>query len=77
MLIILQQLDANLIQPKLVKDTLKVKPFWVLVGVLLGGGLFGMIGILLAVPVIALIKIVFEDIYDYYTVGKNTSHSKD
>lgn len=76
-LIVLQQLDANLIQPKLVKDTLKVKPFWVLFGVLLGGGLFGMIGILLAVPVIALIKIVFEDIYDYYTVSKNTSDSKD
>lgn len=76
-LIVLQQLDANLIQPKLVKDTLKVKPFWVLCGVLVGGGLFGMIGILLAVPVMALVKIVFEDIYDYLTVSKTSNTSKD
>ena len=76
-LIVLQQLDANLIQPKLVKDTLKVKPFWVLCGVLVGGGLFGMLGILLAVPVMALIKIVFEDVYDYCTVSKTSKQSKD
>ncbi len=66
-LIVLQQLDANLIQPRLVRDTLKVKPFWVLCGILIGGGLFGMIGILLAVPAIALVKTIFDDIYDYRT----------
>jgi len=64
-LILLQQLDANLVQPKLVKDTLKVKPFWVLFGVTIGGGLFGIIGVLLAVPVMALFKAIFEDFYDY------------
>ena len=75
-LIVLQQLDANLIQPKLVKDTLKVKPFWVLFGVLVGGGLFGMVGIILAVPVMALFKTAFEDIYNYCTEGKagDTQH---
>ncbi len=65
-LIVLQQIDANLIQPKLVKDSLKVKPFWVLFGILVGGGLFGMLGILLAVPFMALIKTIFEDYYDYH-----------
>lgn len=64
-LIVLQQLDANLIQPRLVRESLKVKPFWVLCGVLIGGGLFGMIGVLLAVPVMALIKTIFEDFCDY------------
>ncbi|MBO5007633.1 MAG: AI-2E family transporter [Clostridia bacterium] len=69
-LIVLQQIDANIIQPKLVRDTLKVKPFWVLCGVSVGSGLFGMIGILLAVPVMALIKTIFEDCYDYYLSSK-------
>ncbi len=64
-LLVLQQVDSNIIQPKLVKTTLKVKPFWVLVGVLLGGELFGILGIILAVPTMALIKTIFEDVYDY------------
>ncbi len=75
-LIVLQQIDANIIQPKLVRDALKVKPFWVLCGVSIGGGLFGMIGILLAVPVMALIKTIFEDCYDYYLLSKNEKDSR-
>lgn len=76
-LIVFQQIDANLIQPKLVRDTLKVKPFWVLCGVAVGGGLFGIIGILLAVPVMALFKTIFEDFYDYrMSLKSNDSDTK-
>jgi len=67
-LIIMQQIDANIIQPKLVKDALKVKPFWVICGVSVGGGLFGILGILLAVPFMALIKTIFEDCYNYFLI---------
>lgn len=63
-LIILQQIDANFLQPKIVSGSLNVKPFWVIVGILLGGGLFGIIGIFLAVPIIALIRIIVLDILD-------------
>ena len=75
-LIIMQQIDANIIQPKLVRDTLKVKPFWVLCGVSVGGGLFGIVGILLAVPVMALIKTIFEDCYDYYVIKSKQKESE-
>lgn len=64
-LIVIQQVDANVIQPRLVKNALMVKPFWVLCGITIGSGLFGILGIILAVPVMALIKIIFEDIYEY------------
>ncbi len=74
-LIVLQQLDANLIQPRLVRDTLKVKPFWVLCGITVGGGLFGILGILLAVPVMALFKNIFEDWYNYRTEVKSASNT--
>lgn len=77
-LIIMQQIDANIIQPKLVKDTLKVKPFWVICGVSVGGGLFGILGILLAVPFMALVKTIFEDCYDdYYHSKNNTDKTSD
>lgn len=61
-LIILQQVDSNLIQPAIVKEGLSVKPFWVLVGILIGGALFGIIGILLAVPFMAIARTILEDV---------------
>ena len=63
-LIVLQQLDANLIQPKLVAGSLQVKPFWVIFGIVLGGGLFGILGIFLAVPIVALLRIILIDILE-------------
>lgn len=63
-LIVLQQVDANIIQPKLLSGSLNVKPFWVIFGILLGGGLFGILGIFLAVPIIALLRIILLDVMD-------------
>lgn len=70
-LVVIQQVDANLIQPRLVRDVLQVKPFWVLCGISVGGGLFGILGIILAVPVMALAKTLFDDYYDYVKTKKN------
>ena len=60
-LIVLQQIDANIIQPAIVKDSLKIQPFWVLVAILIGGGLFGMVGIIVSVPVMAIILKISDD----------------
>ena len=72
-LIVLQQVDANVIQPRLVRGVLQVKPFWVLCGISVGGGLFGIWGILLAVPFMAFVKTLFDDYYDYIDTKKNIS----
>ena len=61
----LQQVDGNIIQPHIVKDKLDVSPFWVLVGILAGGGLFGIWGIIFAVPVLAVLKTVISDYFEY------------
>ena len=61
-LIVLQQIDANVIQPKLVNETMDIKPLWVIFAILLFGALFGIWGILLGVPVMALILSAAEDI---------------
>lgn len=52
---ILQQLDGNLIGPKILGDKTGVSPFGVLFSILVGGGLFGFIGMLAAVPTFGLI----------------------
>ncbi len=51
----LQQLDGNLIGPKILGDRIGISGIWVLVGVTIGGGLFGFGGMVFGVPVCAVI----------------------
>lgn len=51
----LQQLDGNLIGPKILGDRIGISGVWVLVGVTIGGGLFGFAGMVFGVPVCAVI----------------------
>jgi len=53
--------DANLIKPKLFGDTTGLRPMWVLAAIIIGGGLFGVIGMLLGVPMVAIIAIVVNE----------------
>lgn len=72
-LVVLQQVDANIIQPRLVRHVMEVKPFWVLCAILVGSALFGMIGILLAVPFIAFSKTLINEYLDYREKKQNVS----
>ncbi len=60
-LIVLQQVDSNIIQPRLVASSLSIKPLLVIFGVIIGGGLFGVIGMFIGVPVVALISNIVTD----------------
>lgn len=51
----LQQLDGNLIGPKILGDRIGISGIWVLVGVTIGGGLFGFAGMVFGVPVCAVV----------------------
>ena len=53
-IIIIQQIDGNIIGPKIVGNAIGISSFWVLVAVLVGGGLFGFPGMALSVPVFAV-----------------------
>lgn len=52
-LIVLQQLEGNLIFPRVVGSSIGLPALWVLAAVTIGGGLFGIIGMLLGVPLAA------------------------
>ena len=52
--IVIQQLDGNVIGPKIVGNAIGISSFWVLISVLIGGGLFGFPGMALGVPVFAV-----------------------
>lgn len=54
MIFVIQQLDGNVIGPKIVGSAIGIGSFWVLIAVLIGGGLFGFLGMALGVPVFAV-----------------------
>lgn len=53
--------DANLIKPKLFGDTTGLRPIWVLAAIIVCGGLFGVIGMLLGVPLFAIFAIILDE----------------
>lgn len=54
-ILVIQQLDGNIIGPKIVGNAIGISSFWVLIAVLIGGGLFGFKGMAFGVPVFAVI----------------------
>ena len=59
--LILQQCDGNIIKPFLFGETMGLPAIWVLVSIIVGGGLFGIPGMLLGAPVFAVIYLMFAD----------------
>lgn len=59
-IIILQQVDANLIEPKVMGSSIGISGFWVIASVTIGGGLFGVVGMFIAVPVFSVIYILIS-----------------
>ena len=53
-----QVLEGNFLTPKLVGDRVGLHPVWIIFALLAGGALFGFVGLLLAVPVAALIGVL-------------------
>ena len=63
-LIIVQQIDGSIIGPKLLGDNVSLKPVFILVSVIIGSSLFGIVGMILAVPVAAMIKLMVKKFID-------------
>lgn len=55
-ILVLQQFDGYILGPKILGDSVGVKPFMIILAILLGGGLFGLLGMFLAVPTAAVIR---------------------
>lgn len=58
---ILQQIDGNFICPKVVGDSTGLDGLWILLAVIVGGGFFGIVGCLLAVPLCAVAFKLYEE----------------
>ena len=61
-LAILQQVDGNFIGPKIMGEVLDISPLWIIFAVTLGGGLFGVGGMVISVPIFMVIKMILSEV---------------
>ena len=62
--IVLQQVDGNIIGPKILGNSIGIDGFWVMFSIILGAGLFGFWGMLLGVPVFVVIYTLLNDLVE-------------
>ncbi len=63
-LAILQQFDGNVLGPKILGESVGISGFWIMVSVIVGGGLFGIVGMVLGVPFFAAIFTLISQLVD-------------
>lgn len=71
-IIVLQQLEGNLIYPKVVGKSVGLPGIWVLAAVTVGGGLFGVLGMLFSVPICSVMYVLFRE----FVNKRNGEHVK-
>lgn len=63
-ILILQQVDGNIIGPKILGDSTGLSSFWVMFAILVGGGLFGFVGMIVGIPIFAVFYAYFARTID-------------
>ena len=76
-IILLQVFDGNVIGPRILGDSTGLSAFWVMVAILLGGGLFGIIGMLIGVPTFAVLYYLFKILINFLLRKKNIKISEE
>lgn len=75
-LVVVQAIDGNIIGPKLLSHSIKVHPLLVIICLIIGNSVGGLLGMLLAVPVGALIKVIFMRFIDNRLAAKQVNKEK-
>ena len=60
-ILILQQIDGNIIGPKILGGSVGLSSLWIMFAILVGGGYFGVLGMVLGVPLFAAFYFLFRD----------------
>lgn len=76
-IIILQQFDGNILGPKILGNSTGLSSFWVVFAILVGGGMFGVPGMILGVPTFAVIYYIARNIINYFLKKKNLPDNTD
>jgi len=69
-LLIIQQIDCNIIQPKLMSGSFSLSPLLVIVSISFGGAVAGLFGMIVAIPIVAFLKDIVESIIEHFERGR-------
>ena len=69
----LQQFDGLVLGPAILGESVGISPFWIIFAITFFGGLYGFIGMFIGVPLVAVIRMVVEDLLSKYYEKKNAS----
>jgi len=70
-LFVIQQIDANIIQPKLMSGSFALSPLLVIISITIGGAFAGIFGMIIAIPIIAVLKDLLDDVVAYVAHKKS------
>ena len=71
----MQQLDGNVIQPKIIGKNVGIHPLYTLIAITVGGGLLGFGGILIGVPIAATVQMIVSDIIERHEKREDAEES--
>lgn len=63
-IIVIQQIDGNIIGPKILGDSIGISAFWILFSLLVGGRLLGLVGMIIGVPLFAIIYSIIKEVVE-------------
>ncbi|MCL2703780.1 MAG: AI-2E family transporter [Defluviitaleaceae bacterium] len=75
-LLITQQLDGNVIQPKLMGGSFSISPLLIILSVTVGGAVAGVFGMIAAIPIVAVLKDILYNLIEFYERKKIGHHLK-
>ncbi len=75
-ILILQQIDGNIIGPKILGDSTGLSSFWILFAIMVFGGIFGFIGMIIGVPLFAVIYDIVKKLVKKSLAKKNISEEE-
>ena len=73
LIILIQQFDGNILGPHILGDSTGLSAFWVMFAIFLGGGLFGFAGMILGVPLFAVLYTFAQELVEYLLSRKGLS----
>ncbi len=71
LIVLAQQIDENIVKPRIQSEQMGINSFWIILAIIIGGSLFGVMGMIIGVPIFAVLYKLFKELIEYVLNRKN------